>query len=142
MRDDSAELLFQSFLQEALVSSFWHGKGCPLVDVVHPVFPLPTTASPTLQGALMDGFGEDIVACDTPEPCKVPSLDICQKRFPWAYKEVDLAPHPVVGLVLLVGDRRSFFMHLVSKAWILSSESASRVHDSHPQRRIEVRRDL
>ena len=90
----------------------------------------------------MDGFGEDIVACDTPEPCKFPSLDICQKRFPWAYKEVDLAPHPVVGLVLLVGERRSFFMHLVSKAWILSSESASRVHDSHPQRRIEVRRDL
>ena len=29
-----------------------------LFDVVHPAFPLPTTASPTLQGALEDGFGE------------------------------------------------------------------------------------
>ena len=33
---------------------FWHGQGCPLFDVDHPAFPLPTTASPTLQGALKD----------------------------------------------------------------------------------------
>ena len=32
-------------------------------------------------------------------------------------KEVDLAPHPVVGLVLQVGDTEMFLMHLVSKAW-------------------------
>ena len=25
---------------------FWHGQGCPLFNVVHPAFPLPTTASP------------------------------------------------------------------------------------------------
>ena len=35
---------------------FWHGQGCPLFDVVHPAFSLPTTASPTLQGALKNGF--------------------------------------------------------------------------------------
>ena len=33
-------------------------------------------------------------------------------------------------------------MHLVSKAWILFSESASRVHVSQPERRIRVPRDL
>ena len=82
MRDDSAELLFQSFLQEALMSSFWHGQRCQLFDVVPPAFPLPTTASPTLQGALKDGFGEAAVACDMPEPCKFPSHDSLPEEVP------------------------------------------------------------
>ena len=73
---------------------FWHVQRCPLFDVVHPAFPLPTTASPTL---LKNGFGEAVVACDMSEPCKFPSLDSCQKRFLWAHEEVDLALHPVVG---------------------------------------------
>ena len=46
MRDDSAEILFQSFLKEALVSSTYMGRDV-YFDVVHPAFPLPTTASPT-----------------------------------------------------------------------------------------------
>ena len=96
MRDDSAEILFQSFLQEVLVSS--SGMGCPLFGV-HPAFPLPTTVSPTLQGALKDGFGEAVTACDMPEPWKLPSLDSCQKRFLWTHKGADLAPHPAVRLV-------------------------------------------
>ena len=45
----------------------WHGQGCPLFDVVCPEFPLPTTASPTLQSTLKDGVGETVVACDMPE---------------------------------------------------------------------------
>ena len=97
MKDDSEDIPFQSFLQEALVSSSGLGRD------VHPVFSLPTTASPTLQGALKNGFGEVVVAFDTPEPCKFPSLDSCQKRFLWTHKEVDFAPHLVVGLVLQVG---------------------------------------
>ena len=48
------------------------------------------------------------MACDMPEPCKFQSLDSCQKRFPWTHKGVDLAPHPVVGLVLQVGDAEKF----------------------------------
>ena len=87
---------------------FWHWQGCPLLDVVHPAFPLPTTASPTLQGALKDGSGEAVVACDMPEPCEFPSPDSCQKRFLWTHKEIDLALHPVVGLVLRVGDAEKF----------------------------------
>ena len=48
---------------------FWHGQGCLLFDVVHPTFLLRTTASPTLQGALKDGFGVAVVVCDMPKPC-------------------------------------------------------------------------
>ena len=76
---------------------FLHEQICPLFDVVHPAFPLPTTASPTLQDAPKDGFGEAVVACDMPEPCKFPPLDSCQKRFLWSLREADLAPHAVVG---------------------------------------------
>ena len=75
---------------------------------VHPAFLLPTAASPTVQGALKDGFGETIVVCDMPEPCKFLSLDSCQKRILWTHKEVDLALHPVVGLVLQVGNAGKF----------------------------------
>ena len=102
---------------------FWHGQGCPLSDVVHPALPLPNTATPSLQGAPKDGFGEAVVACDMPEPRKFSSLDSCQKRFLWTHKEADLAPHPVVGLVLQVAYemRRSFVRHLVSKACLTQS---------------------
>ena len=41
---------------------FWHKQGCPLFYVVHPAFPLPPTASPTLQSAMKDGFGEVVEA--------------------------------------------------------------------------------
>ena len=78
----------------------WHGQGCPLYDVVHPAFPLPTTALSTFQDALKNGFGEAVVACDMPEPCKFPSLNSCQRRFLWTHEEVDHTPHPVVGRVL------------------------------------------
>ena len=49
--------------------------------------------------------------------------------FLWAHQEADLAMHSVVGLVLQVGDVEN---HLVSKARILCSESASRVRVSQP----------
>ena len=55
MRDDSAEILFQPFLQESLVN-FWQGQGCPLFDVVQQAFPPLTKASPTLKGVLRNGF--------------------------------------------------------------------------------------
>ena len=99
VRDDSEEILFQLFLQEAIVNSSGMGwDRCPLFDVVHQAdFPLLTTASSTLNG-------EAVVACDMPEPCKFPSLDSCQKRF----LGVDLAPRPLFGLVLQVGDAKKF----------------------------------
>ena len=41
----------------------------PSLDSYQKTF-LWTTASPTLQGAPKDGFGEPVVARDTPEPCE------------------------------------------------------------------------
>ena len=48
------------------------------------------------------------MAYDMPEPCKLPSLGSCQKRFLWTHKEVDLAPHQVIGFVLQVGGVEKF----------------------------------
>ena len=48
------------------------------------------------------------MTCDMPEACKFLSLDSCQKRFLWTHKVADPAPHPVVGLVLQVGDTEKF----------------------------------
>ena len=69
---------------------FQHGQGSALFDVVHPTFPMPTTASPILEEAPKDGFKEAVVACDMPKLCKFPSIDSCQKRFLRINKEVDL----------------------------------------------------
>ena len=44
------------------------------------------------------------MAHDKPQPCKVPALDRCQKRFLWTIKGVNLVQHPAVGLVLQAGD--------------------------------------
>ena len=46
--------------------------------------------------------------CYIPEPCKFLSLHSRQKRFLRTHKETDRAPHPVVGLVLQVGDAEKF----------------------------------
>ena len=73
-----------------------------------------------------------IMMWDIPEPCELPSLDSCQKRFLWTRKEADLVPHPVVGLALQVGDSEKFPHALGFKTWIMISESASRVHVSQP----------
>ena len=44
MTNDAAVILFHSFLQEAILSSFGMGRpGCPLSEVVHPAFALPST---------------------------------------------------------------------------------------------------
>ena len=50
------------FSAEGHCEQFWHGQGYPRFEVVHPAFSLPTPASPTLQGALKDGFGKAVMA--------------------------------------------------------------------------------
>ena len=74
------------------------------LDVFRPALFLPTTASPTLRGALKDGLGEAVVACDMPEPCEFPDLDSYRKRFLRTHEGVDVAHHPVAGPVLQEGD--------------------------------------
>ena len=73
---------------------------------MHPAFPLPAMASPTLRNALKDGFREAVVACDMAKACKFPSLDSGQKRFLWTHKGIAL--HPVVGFVLQVENAEKF----------------------------------
>ena len=48
------------------------------------------------------------MVCDMSEPCKFPSLYSGQQRLLRTHNEVDLAPHPVVGLVLQVGGAEKF----------------------------------
>ena len=54
-----------------------------------------------------------------PELCDILSLASCQKRFLWAYNEVDLTLQAVNGLVVKVGDAKKFPKALVLNAWIL-----------------------
>ena len=81
MKDDSVEIVFQSFFAGGPCEQFWHGQRYPLFGVVHPAFSLPTTMLSILRGALKNGSEEAIVACDVPEPCMCPSLDSCENRF-------------------------------------------------------------
>ena len=127
--DDSAEILFQSFLAGGPCEQFWHGQGCPLFHVV----PSADHDVAQLQIALKDSFEEAVVTCDMPGPCMFLSLDRCQNGFLWTYKAVDLPPHSVVGLVLNGGDAEKF-PHALSFEGpdLLFSESTSRVHVSQP----------
>ena len=120
------------FSAGGLCGQFWHEHGCPFFDIVNPAFSLPTTASPTLQSALKQGFGETVVACDMPEPRKFPSLVSCRKRFLQTHEEVNLAPHPVVGLVLHLGDAVKLPHALGFNNLDPFSESANRVLVSQP----------
>ena len=108
MKVDSAEILFQPFLRKAIVSSSDTGKYVHSLTLSIQHFLCRPRRRPSLEDALKDGFGEAVVACDMSEPCKFLSLYICQKRFMWTHKEVDLAPRPVSSLVLQVGDAEKF----------------------------------
>ena len=68
-----------------------------------------------------------------PEPGKFSYLDSWQKRFPWTQKEVDLAAHPVVGLMLKVGDMEKL-PHVLGFESLdpFFSEAGRRVHASQP----------
>ena len=93
MKDDSAEILSQSFSAGDRHEQFWHGQRRPLFDVVRPAFSSATAEPFNLQVALKDGFGEAVLARDMPEPCEFPSLDSCQKKFLWTPKKVGLGSH-------------------------------------------------
>ena len=97
MTDDSAEIPFESFLQEALVSSFSMGRDVHslMLSIQHN---LASMASATLQRALKDGFGRLSWRMTCPNHTSFPSLDSCQEMFLWVREGVNLVLHPVVGL--------------------------------------------
>ena len=80
MRADSAQILFKPFLR---------GQGYPLFDVVHSAFPLPTSASPALQGAPKDSFADAVVACHA-RTMQVSVSGQLPEEVPVDPKEVDL----------------------------------------------------
>ena len=99
------------FSAEGLCEQFWHGQGCPLFDVVHPAFPLSTTASPILQGSLKDGFGESVVACDMHEPCKFRTSWLTWREINQSIVSVKTLPGNAVGRSVSVAwYRQSYFM--------------------------------
>ena len=89
-RDDSVEILFQSFLQKALVSSSGMGRDVHSLMLSIQHFLCRPRCRPPSKVPWRMFFGEAVVACDMPEPCKFPSL--------WTHKGVDLALRPVVVL--------------------------------------------
>ena len=151
MRDTSAEILFQSFLQEAPVSS--SGKSRDVHSLMLFIQHLPCRLrrqqpSRMPRRMLLERLSLRVTCPNyasfrlltvTPPPKKKKKKKK-KKEILWAQREADLAPHPVVGLVLRVRDaEKSFLRHLVSKVWILFSSfffffshSANRVHVSRP----------
>ena len=100
---------------------------------------LPATASPSLHGALKEGFREAVVARDMPEPYTYPPRGTCQERLLWTHKEFEVALHPVVGLELRVGDAEKFPQALgLESLGQFFWKTASRIRVSQPQRRMEV----
>ena len=118
------------FLQEAIVSSSSMGRGVHtlMLSIQHFLHRQRCRPPRCPEG----WFGEAVVACDLPKPCKSFSLDSCQKRFLWTHKEVDLAPHSVVSLVLQVGDAEKFPQTFGFESLDPFCQSASRVHVSQP----------
>ena len=86
-------------------------------------------------------FGEAVVACDMPKTCKFPFLDSYQKMFLWTHKEVYLAPHPVVGLVLQVGDAGKFLQALGFESLdpLFQSHQSTPTADGRPRSASDAR---
>ena len=70
MKGDSDEILFQSFVRQAIMCSSGMDKDAHPWMLSFQHLLLPTTASSALQGALRDGFG-DVVGHDMPEACEI-----------------------------------------------------------------------
>ena len=97
-------------------------------------FPLPTSASPTLQGAQKDGFGEAVVTCEIHEPCEFPFFDSCQNGFLWAHKEFDLAPLHIYKLFfLLIYLHTTWALHIKTR-WEIHSDTTGKTIFLHTQK--------
>ena len=59
---------------------------------------------------MKDGLGKTVLARDVHEPFEFPSPTdtVARRGYQWAHKDTVLAPHPVVGRMLLVGDAERF----------------------------------
>ena len=88
---------FPVFSSGGHCEQLWRGQGCPLLEFVYPAFPLPTTASPILQGTLKGCFGEATMARDTLQQCQCLSPTILATDWPihrevYGFSTVCLSP--------------------------------------------------
>ena len=131
MKDDSAEILFQYVLQELLWAVLaWAGMS---ILRCCPPFLLPTTVLPTIQPRCPEG--RMLRGCHGMWHARTMQISIfwqLQKRFLLTHMEVDLAPHPDIGLVLQVGDMGKCPQALDFESLDPFLESASWVYVSQP----------
>ena len=106
MKDDSAEILFQSFLQKALVGISGMDRDVHSLKMSTQHFLCRSQRRPPSK------VPQRMVLERLSWPVTYPNQSSCRKRFLWTHKEVDLVPHPVVGLVLKVGDAEKFLLTL------------------------------
>ena len=112
------------FYRRPLWADIGHGWGCLLFAVIHLPFPLPSTLSPTLQGALKDGFGADVVVRVMPASCELPAQIPVGPQGSWsctALSNWSCAPRNTCGEV----SSRTWFR----KTGSFSQRQQSRVHD-------------
>ena len=104
LRVDSAEMLFQSFRMKLAVLA-WAGMST--------LWCRPSSISSAVYGVAHhprcpeEWFWKGCCGIWHARTMQFPSLGSCQKRFLWTHKEVDIAPHPVVGLVFQAGSADS-----------------------------------
>ena len=118
-RNNSEEILVQSFLHEAIVSSSGMGRDIHSLAVSIRHFLSQTTASTTLYGALKDGFGEVVVPCGMAEPCRL--LTVARRGSCGPTRKLILLRTQSLVLCSKREIRRGFLRHLVTKVWILFS---------------------
>ena len=108
MRDDSAEILFQSFLQEALSDSSGMGRYVrSLVLSIQNILCRPRRRTPSkVPGSMVLERLSWRVTCSN--HARFHLFDSCQERFLWTHGEADLVPNPVVVLVLQIGETKKF----------------------------------
>ena len=139
MKDYSTEILFQSFLYEALVSRSGMSKDVHSLTLSIQHFLCRPRRRPPSQDALKEGFGEAVVACGTRKRCKFPSLDSCRRGSCGIPRKLILLRNQSL---VQAGDAEKFPQAQGFESLDPFSESAGRVHLSQPQRRMEVTRDL
>ena len=117
MREISAQILFQFFLQEALVSSSGMSRDVHslMLSILHFLCRLQHRSPSKMPWRMVLERLSWRVTC--PNHASFPLLDSFQKCFLWTHKEVELLRTQSLVLCPKYEIRRSFLMHLVSKSW-------------------------
>ena len=110
---------------------FWHGRGCPLFDVVYPAFPLPKPwhhpPSKVPWRMVLERLSWRVLC---PNHASFHFLTVARCSCGPTRKLVSLCTQSLV--LCSKQEIQRLLRHLVLIAWILFSESASRFHVLQP----------